>query len=321
MNVTPLLAFLITVAVVFAGTGLWLMFFNRRAKSVGARLKQIGNLRDGEATRALAQTEPVFSNPLARWLLSESPWAKSLETMLMRAGSKREPYQVMANCAALTAIALLLLGGLIGLPTLQAILISCIVGAMPVLNTLRKAHSRLRKVEDQLPDALDFLTRALRSGNALTQAINMAGDELPAPIGEELKITFDQLNFGLPFDTALQNLITRVPSNDLAFLVTALLIQRDAGGNLTELFDNLAEIMRERAKLYGKVRTLSAEGRFSAVLLTGMPFAMAIVLTLINRDYMWPLWTTPTGHNVVGTGLVMIVIGFMAIWKITKIKV
>ncbi len=321
MNLNLLFVFLMTVAVVFAVAGIWLMFFDRRAKLLDVRLKQIGKLRGAEETMALAQAERIFSNPVFRWLLAESRWAKWLEKMLMRAGSKREPYHVIGNCAAVAVMGFIVAAGLFGLPTLQAILVSLAIGAIPLLHLARKAHSRLKKVEDQLPDALDFLTRALRSGNALTQAINMAGDELPAPIGEELKITFDQLNFGLPFDTALQSLINRMPSNDLSFLVTALLIQRDAGGNLTELFDNLAALMRERAKLYGKVRTLSAEGKFSAILLTGMPFAMAILLTLINRDYMAPLWTTPAGHNVVGTGLAMIVIGFISIWKITEIKV
>jgi tight adherence protein B len=151
--------------------------------------------------------------------------------------------------------------------------------------------------------------------------MGMAANELADPIGTEFGIVFDEIGFGIPFDESMTAMTHRVGSPDLDFLVIALLIQRETGGNLTELLDSLAKTVRERIKLKGKVRTLSSEGRFSAILLGSLPFVLGAVLSLLNPGYMSALWETPQGHNLMQIGAVLLVVGFIVLQRIIRIKV
>jgi tight adherence protein B len=201
------------------------------------------------------------------------------------------------------------------------LLLSILIATWPSIHLYKVIEQRHKKFEEQLPDALDYIARALRAGYSLTMAIHSAAEELEEPVGYELKVTSDQINFGLPFNEALNNLSLRVNSADLNFFVIALNIQRDTGGNLTELLANLAKIIRERIKLSGKVRILSSEGRFSALILFLFPFIMAFILNLVNPKYMSMLWTTPVGNNMVLVGIVIMLLGGFWTSRIVKIKV
>ena len=192
---------------------------------------------------------------------------------------------------------------------------------MPVMRLIRVANKRSRLFEERLPEALDFMTRALRAGHSITATMGMAGNELADPIGTEFKTVFDQIGFGIPFNDAMAEMARRVNSHDLDFLVIALLIQRETGGNLTELLEGLAKTVRERIKLQGKVRTLSSEGRFSAMLLGSLPFVLGSILSLLNPSYMSALWLSPEGHNILTWGAVLLVIGFFSLSRIVRIKV
>ncbi len=184
-----------------------------------------------------------------------------------------------------------------------------------------KRGARLRKFEEQFPEALDVLSRAVRAGHAFQSALGMAADELSWPVGPELKKAFEQQNFGLPLRDALTQLSERVPILDVKFFVTAVLIQRDTGGNLAEILDNLAHVVRERFKILRQVRVHTAHGKFTGFVLLGLPPFLAIALTLINPEHMAPLFREHLGHIMLEGVLVMQVIGYFWIRKVMKIEV
>jgi tight adherence protein B len=149
----------------------------------------------------------------------------------------------------------------------------------------------------------------------------MVAEELPEPLGQDFRILFDEINYGVPTHEALARLAERVPLPDVSYFVVAVMIQRDSGGNLAELLDKISAIVRERLKLHGEVRTLSAEGRLSAYILTALPFAVALVVHFTNPRFMAVLWTDPTGMRMVGAALVMMVLGVWWMRQIIRIRV
>ena len=192
---------------------------------------------------------------------------------------------------------------------------------LPLLFVLRKRDKRLLRFEEQLPEALDLMGRALRAGHAFPSALKMVGDEMPEPICLEFRIAFDEVNYGISMQTALTNLAVRVPSMDLRYFVIAVLIHRETGGNLSEILSNISTIIRERLKLLGKVRVLSAEGRMSAWILGLLPFCTAFVINFVNPKFMSVLWTDSAGQRLLALAGVMIIIGLFWMRKIIRIHV
>ncbi len=175
---------------------------------------------------------------------------------------------------------------LIDLPWLLRLLAAAACALLPLYYIERAKARRLLRIGKQLPDALDLMSRALRAGHAFPTALKMVGDEMNAPLAEEFRIAFDEVNFGIAMPDALMNLATRVPSTDMRYFVIAVLIQRDTGGNLAELLDSISHIIRDRMKLLGQVRVLSAEARLSAWILWLLPFAAAAVIHLTNPTFL-----------------------------------
>jgi tight adherence protein B len=195
-----------------------------------------------------------------------------------------------------------------------------VLGALPVFYIQYRRRKRLDKFERQLPEALDLITRALRAGHAFPAALKMAGEEMAEPVAGEFSTVHDEVNFGVSLGQALAHLSERVPLTDLRYFVVAVLIQRDSGGNLTEILSNLSHLIRERLKLMGKVRVLSSEGRLSAWILTLMPFFMAGLMNLMNPEFMKPLWTDPIGINIITYTLTLMFFGVLIMRKIIKIR-
>jgi len=180
---------------------------------------------------------------------------------------------------------------------------------------------RLKKFEEQFPEALDLLSRAIRAGHAFQTAMGMVADELVEPVGPEFKKTFDQQNFGLPLRDALAQLSDRVPLLDVRFFVTAVLIQRDTGGNLSEILDNLAHVVRERFKIMRQVRVHTAHGRFTGYVLLALPAALGVVLSFINPEHMGLLFHEHLGQLLLIGAMVLQPVGFLWIRKVIKIEV
>jgi tight adherence protein B len=199
--------------------------------------------------------------------------------------------------------------------------ISLLSGASPAIFVMARRRSRLAKVVQQLPDALDFIARALRAGNALPQALQMVSLNLVDPIAFEFRITHDEINFGVSIHQAMENLAARVPVTDMGYFAVAVLVQRDAGGNLSEVLENLSRLIRDRLKFYGKVRVLSTEGRWSAWVLCLLPFALGGLLEMVNHEFISVLWTDPIGIQLTYKVIAMMVIGAFWSSRIVQISV
>jgi tight adherence protein B len=193
--------------------------------------------------------------------------------------------------------------------------------AAPFGVLIRKRSVRLRRFEEQFPEALDLLSRAIKAGHAFQTAMGMVAEEGADPMGPEFRKTFEEQNFGLPLKDALNNLAVRMPLLDVRFFVTAVLIQRETGGNLSEILDNLAHVVRERFKILRQVRVYTAHGRLTGYVLLAMPAFLAVALMLINPEHMGVLFSDRMGQMMIAGTIVMQTIGYFWIRKVIKIEV
>ncbi len=314
------LVFMGVSALVLGLEQLWARRWSRRARALRRRLSVIAERRR-HTGRVLDRDA---SAPLPPWLSAWLPRVPGMAWVLgvvRRSGTGRSMGSVLAWCAGLGPGLGLLALTLTPWPGWLAVGLCAVGSAAPLLWLWHLANQRRVRFEAQLPEALDFMTRALRSGFGLTVALGMVGDELPAPIGVEFKQGFDQISIGMSFEDAMADMAERLQSSDLNFLVIALVIHRQTGGNLTELLSSLARTVRERIKLKGKVRVLASEGRLSGLLIGALPFLLAAILSMINPGYMSSLWLTPAGQTLVGVGLGLMAVGGLWMWKIVQIRV
>jgi tight adherence protein B len=293
------------------------------ARKLDLRLRDMGS--DGEApSEGVGETvvKRALEGPLpgVDRLVAGTRGGISLQSLIDQSGVRITPSAVVliSVMGALTA-------GLITyllLPlALVAMLVALGVAFAPFGFLLHRRGRRLKRFEEMFPEALDLLSRAIRAGHAFQTAMGMVADELPEPVGPEFKKTFDQQNFGLPLRDALNELSERIHLLDVRFFVTAVLIQRDTGGNLSEILDNLAHVVRERFKIQRQVRVHTAHGRFTGYVLLALPAALAVALSVINPDHMQLLFHERMGQVMLMGAIVMQSIGFVWIRKVIKIEV
>lgn len=214
-----------------------------------------------------------------------------------------------------------LAGTLFKLGPAASILIAVVLAAVPTLSLRHKKKKRMAKFEQQLPDALGLIARALRSGHAFTSGMKLAADEFDDPIGPEFNETLDEINFGVSVAEALKNMVNRLDCPDLNFFVVAVILQRETGGNLAEIIENLAHIIRERFKFRGKLRTLSAEGRLSANILIVLPIFMAVYMVLVAPQVIETLYTDPIGRAMSVIMVILMIIGYLMMRRIVKVEI
>jgi len=253
-------------------------------------------------------------------LLLALPRASSIDRVVQQAGVDVGPGRLMV-IALLAAVSAFLVALVLNQPVPVAVALAAIAGALPFFWLVGRRNRRLTSMEKQLPDALDLISRALRAGHAFPSALEMVGDQMPEPIGGEFQTTFEELNYGVSMHDALMNMAARVPGEDIRFFVIAVLLQRETGGNLAEIIDNISKLVRERFKLLGTVRVLSAEGRMSAWVLTILPFATALGINLVNPGFMAVLWQDPAGRKMVAAAMIVMVFGILWMWRLVKIRV
>lgn len=197
-----------------------------------------------------------------------------------------------------------------------------IVGfGLPWIWMMFRRKSRLGRFEKQLPDALELMSRALRSGHSLASGLNVVASEMPAPISVEFRLVYDEQNMGIPIEQALRNMLGRIPNMDLQFFVTAVSIQRQAGGDLAEILNKISYIVRERFKILGQVKALTGEGRISGVVLMGLPIALFFAVYYLNPDYVMLLFNREIGRQMITAAVIAQIIGAVVIKKIVDIKV
>jgi tight adherence protein B len=206
--------------------------------------------------------------------------------------------------------------------TTMAMPVGAAIGfALPFMFLRYKRTKRLRAFEEAFPEALDLISRALKAGHAFATGLKMVADEMSEPVGPEFRKTFDEQNFGLPLKDALENLTLRIPLLDMRFFATAVLIQRETGGNLSEILENLAHVVRERFKILRQVRVYTAHGRLTGYVLLALPAVLAIALSFINPEHMNMLFRERMGQMMLMVAIVMQSIGFIWIKQVVKIEV
>ena len=202
-----------------------------------------------------------------------------------------------------------------------ALLIAAIVFAIPIISLIRKRNARTVRFEEQLPEALDMMSTALKAGHPFTETLNLVSEEMQDPIAGEFGRVFSDLNFGMSQKAALQAMLIRMPSMSLHTLITAVIIQTETGGALAEIIENVADVIRGRFKLQRKIKSLSAEGRMSAWVLALIPFALALLLMVASPDYLPVLLTEPLGRKLILIAFGLMIVGSLWMRKIIRIEV
>lgn len=322
MFLVPFFVFLACLFVVYA-----LYLFTSRKSDARRRLL---NERLAEAIRTSAQSSDVEVQLAREELLSEIPWVnRSLVKFEFSARIKRMIDQADLQVTvmrlvlfSLTAAALgFLAASMITVSFPLKVLFGLIAGAFPFMHVVSKRRQRMKKFLQLLPDALDLMARGLSAGHAFTEALQMVSTEMPEPISSEFRKTYDEQNLGLSLKLALDNLVHRVPLLDLRMCVTAIMIQRETGGNLSELLEKVAYTIRERFRIMEDLKTLTLSSRWSAWLLCGLPIFLAIYMSVMNPTYMEVMWRDPRGHNLLFVAAAMQILGMLMVQKIMKIKI
>jgi tight adherence protein B len=200
------------------------------------------------------------------------------------------------------------------------IVVGAVLACVPYLVVKQKAARRLRSFEEQFPEAIDLIARALRAGHGFTTGLSIVADEAPQPVAGEFRLLYDQQNFGMPLGDAMRAFAGRIPLLDARFFVTAVLTQRESGGNLAEILGNLATVIRERFKVKRQVRVISAHGRITAWVLSGLPPCLALAMMVAVPSHMMTLFTDPLGHYLIFAGLFLQVTGSLIIRKLVNIE-
>ena len=323
-NFFLILSTLVFVAVMLLLEGLYLMwkaYKGPEAKKMERRLRNLSAAGDSSAQAVLLRERMMSELPFLQRILYSLPRAHSMDRMLLQADLNWTVSRLLLTSAALGAGALMLLWSYFLQPLSFALIAGVIGAALPIAYVARRRAKRIATFERQLPDALDLMTRSLRAGHAFSSGLQMIGDEMPDPIAREFAAVADEVNYGVTLQQALVNLTERVPVLDLRYFVVSVLIQRDSGGNLTEVLSNLSRLIRERLKLMGRVRVLSSEGRMSALILGIMPFALGALMAMANPEFMKPMWEDPIGISIMRGMIVTMAIGFLVLRKITRIRV
>jgi tight adherence protein B len=311
------------VAVVLALEGGFLAWNNSKgdaAQRMTSRLRALSAGEHGSDMPGLLKQQRSGDLSSLERLLLRLPRVHRLDRVLLQAAYSR-PLSHFLMVSLMAAASGLLVSLMLLWPLWLTLLITGACGAFPLIRLLTVRRARLQSFEQQLPDVLDLMARALRAGHAFSGAIEMVGTEANDPIAGEFRTTFDEVNFGISLQDALLNMATRVPSTDLKYFVIAVLLQRETGGNLAELLGNLSALIRARFKLLGTIRVLSAEGRLSAWVLSLLPFVAAALLNIINPKFMSILWTDPSGLQLVWGALAMSAVGVVWMWRTVKIRV
>jgi tight adherence protein B len=294
---------------------------NMAKRRLEKRLREVGSLslmQDGEAASVVRQEEqgPL---PGVEKLLGKTGAGLSLTRLIDQSGVRATTGGILVVSGGLALLGML--GVLLFAPAATYAPIGFLLGAVPILFLMQRRGARIRKFEEQFPEALDLLSRALRAGHAFQTSLGMVADELPEPVGPEFKKTFDQQNFGLPLKECLFELSDRVPLVDVRFFATAVTIQRETGGNLAEILDKLAYVVRERFKILRQVRVHTAHGRFTGYVLLGLPAVLGIILSYLSPDHMNTLFTEPMGKTMLLGAGVMQTVGYFWIRQVIKIEV
>ena len=319
--------FLATLAV----TGLtWMLVQQAFRKSDAARTRDrvAGREKRGAAAAKKTPSKALFlgeggqGKPWLAWVLSKLNVDEALTALIEQAGVRWTSGQVVLSCV-LFALVSFNLCWYLAPPQIRevAFVIAAVASTWPIVYLRRKRSKRIWAFEAQFPDALQFVSRAMRAGHAFSVSLEMLHKEFSEPLGGEFRRTFEEQNLGLPIDTALEKLARRMPMLDVRFFVAAVVLQKRTGGNLAEILDKLATLIRERFKLRGQIRTISAQGRMSSLVLTGIPVVVGCMLYFVNRAHMEFFVEEELGRLMAMIAVGFVIAGYLIMRHITNIEV
>lgn len=315
---------LLFAAVILLFEGLYLWWtgtYGGEARRIARRLRLMsGGVNGGGERVSILKQRRYSSNDWFDKFLHRRWLANVLDRRLVQAGANWSVAQFLAACCTCFLIALLVVQAR-SAPVLAQFVIALMFMSLPYFLLQRARKARLIRIEQQLPEAADFLARAMRAGHSFANVLQMVGNELPEPLSGEFRTTHQEINYGVPLNEALYNLADRIPLTDLRYLVIAVVIQRESGGNLAEILGSISYIIRERLKLIGKVRVLSAEGRMSAWILGLLPFCVMAFMMVVNPQYVRTLWVDPTGVQMLWLSAGMMLVGVLWIRRVIRIRV
>src|SRR5271155_2431890 len=319
-----LIAFLVFVVVALAIFAVLSLFDQRRAQArlIKDRLATVQKApeREPDEELALLRDEQLSEIPALDSLLRRSARISAMQEALLQAGMKFRAGNFLVLCLACGAVAGF--AALVWSRNPAITWAALIIGAfIPYASVSYRRQKRFEKIEELFPEAIDTLARAVRAGHAFTTALEMISNETSEPLASEFRKLFEEQKFGMPVRDALMNLTERVPLVDVKFFVTAVMLQRETGGNLAEILDNLSHVIRERFKIMRQVRVYTAQGRLTMMLLMGLPPVIVVTMLLTSPAFIRPLFADPIGHFLVVAGIVLQTLGYFVIRKIIQIQV
>ena len=268
----------------------------------------------------LVRDEMMSSVPWLHRMMMQWSWSSRLQDYVLQSGMSVKPAKLLL-ISGVSFIGSYLIASYFISHFYFSLPIAILAAAMPFIVVAFKRNRRLHKFEEYFPEALDLLGRAVRAGHAFTTGLEMISKECPEPLAGEFRTTFEEQNFGLPLRDALLNIAERVPLIDVRFFVTALLIQKETGGNLAEILDGLARVIRDRFRIYREVRVRTAQGRLTAGILIALPIFMGLVMSVLNPHYVGILVTDPVGPYVLIAAAFFQILGSAILWKIIHFEV
>jgi tight adherence protein B len=323
MPLSVIVSFVVVFALMLLAVSMALKFFDaRRKKQVSEMLQTASGETQVTVTNLLKELEPDRPTGFKR-LLSSLQFSQHAAEQIQQAGLDWSPSRLIA------AMGLMMIPGL-GLGSLvpfilngpvTAIVLALAFGGTPYFIVRQKRKKRLAQLEEQFPEALDFLARSMRAGHAFSISLEMLGEELADPLGQEFRALFNEQNLGAPIDLALRNFSTRVPLLDVRFFTSSVLLQKQTGGNLSEILSRLAYVIRERFRLKGQVKAASAHGRLTATILTLLPVFTMLALLVVAPGYLQGMAEDSDGKWMIGGAIVAQLLGNFFIKKIINIKV
>jgi tight adherence protein B len=315
-----ILLFLLLLILIF-GVLVYFLKPTSMEKAVEDQLASIeeGQSAAGERLTTILKHRPVRSTVLeglAQWL----PWSRRA-TLLIKQAGRDWSFGYVSLFSFIVGLAVYWLASLVHVSGVIAIALGIAVGASPFVYLYILREVRFRQFSDLLPEAVDLMSRGLRAGHSIQAVLEMVGNEIANPVGIEFRALHKEQTLGLPIRDAMMGLVDRMPLDDMRFLATAILLQKESGGNLAQILDKTSAVIRERARLRGQLRIYTAQGRITGWVLGAAPFLMFGVISLVNHNYEKILFSDAFGLKMVYFGLVMMVIGILAIRKIIDIKV
>ena len=317
-----MIAVFVAISVLVAAVAFWLQggaetkVEDRLAQLTGAKVGSGGKdsllKESGVLTQPLDATQGLVEEFLARF--------RNLSLWFEQANVTMSPSRFFGICGVLAVLGIV--GGVVsGMHPGAIPFVGIGAGLLPLMWLKMRRARRFTKFAKQLPDSLELIARALRAGHSLQSGFHLVAEESSDPIATEFQRAFEEQNLGIPLDEALRNMTERMPNVDLRFFVTAVVLQRQTGGDLAEILDKIGHLIRDRFEIFGQVQALTGEGRLSGVVLLGLPPVLFLAVYHLNPDYVMPLFTDPLGKQMLAGAVIMQVLGALVIRKIVNIKV